>query len=433
MMLRFLSFLIIFGPKLNNGIDAIPVACLIAVAAAICQPRGHQIPYSLWKSGSIALGVMTLLGAHAALHFLNTPDADPYQTLRFGRIVVNLLGVIALLSMYIRKHGARAKRIVGKDVLDCLVIHAGIMFLMLISPQFRNAINSFVALGDDLGTQLSKSDGSRISGLALSWDALSGLQSLGLLMLPSMITREGLSSLYTAIAAPLLVFAVCISGRTGIVTAGVLLPVALYFSDYKRLHRGVVISCVLLFSIIALALGPFYDHLVRATQDTAIARVVVMFDPSKGNDREANDFAMTFEVICRHYFLPERYDVMLWGTGRSGRDMTYYVAADNGIVLNLHNLGLAAWLLMYGLATYFAWQGWKLRMLEPAAAAYCVLCVLLILIIDAKISFLYARNGFSIMMILAGMTWWRNPARVAIQPVSQRRYSTVSSVSLRAA
>lgn len=432
-MLRVISFLIIFGPKLNNGIDVIPVSCLIAVAAAICQPRGHRIPDGLWKSGAIAVGAMSLLGAHAALHFLNTPAPDPYQALRFGRIVVNLLGVIALLSMYIRKHGAQAKRIIGRDVLDCLVVHAGIMFLMLISPHFRNAINSFVALGDDLGTQLSKSDGSRISGLALSWDALSGLQSLGLLMLPPMITREGISSLYTAIAAPLLVFAVCISGRTGIVTAGLLLPVAIYFSDYKRLRRGVVISCFLLFSIIALALGPFYEDLVRVTQDTAIARVIVMFDPSRGNDREANDFAMTFEVICRHYFLPERYDVLLLGTGRSGRDATYYVAADNGIVLNLHNLGLVAWLVMYGLATYFVWQGWRLRLVEPAAAAYCVLCVLLILVIDAKISFLYARNGFSIMMILVGITWWRNPARVAVQPILQRRYQTVPAARLRAA
>ncbi len=432
-MLRVLSFLIIFGPRLNSGIDVIPVSCLIAVAASLCQPKAHRIPDSLWRSAAIASGALSLLAAHAALHFLNTSDPDSYQTLRFGRIVLNLLGVVALLSMYIRKHGAQAKRVIARDVLDCLVIHAGIMFLMLISPQFRDAINSFVALGDDIGTQISKSSGTRISGLALSWDALSGLQSMGLLMLPLMLTREGISPLYTAIAVPLLVFAVCISGRTGIVTTGVLLPVAIYFSDHKRLRRGAVISCFLLFSFVALALGPFYEHLVRATQDTAIARVIVMFDPSQGNDREANDFAMTIEVIGQHYFLPERFDVLLWGTGRSGRDATYYVAADNGIVLNLHNLGLVAWFVMYGLAMYFVWQGWKLRVLEPAAAAYCVLCVLLIVVIDAKISFLYARNGFSVMMMLVGITWWREPARVAVQPASQRCYRTVPLASLRAA
>lgn len=408
-MLRVLLFFLIFGPKLNNGLDVIPLTCALAVLLAVIQPGKFTLPGSATACSLSVLGLMSLLICHAIVHHLHTPDPDPYQILRFGRIIINFIGVLSVLRIYLRYYGVACKQIISRHVFDCLVIHAGIMFLMFISEEFRNLIYSFVALGEDEGNILSKQDGRRISGLALSWDALSGLQSLGLLLIPPMITRDKLSPSYAAIAAPLLLFSVCISGRTGIVTTAVLLPVAIYFSDLRRISRGVLLAGGLLAVLSALALGPFYNTLVDVTRDTSIGRVVVMFDPNAGNSKQANDFSDTIDAIFHHYVLPNRLDVLLWGTGRSGRDPSYFVPADNGLILNLHNLGIFAWLVMYGMAVQILWLGWLLRDKETAVSAYCTLSVLLVLMIDTKISFLYARNGFSVMMMMAVICWWRIP------------------------
>ena len=97
-----------------------------------------------------------------------------------------------------------------------------------------------------------------------------------------------------------------------------------------------------------------------------------------------------------------------------GRQMTVlrYQWPQNGHelcctdILNLHNLGMFSCAAMYGLLLFMLFSAYGMRHQTPAVAGIGVLAISLILLIDSKVLYAYARNGFSIMIVPVLLVWW---------------------------
>jgi hypothetical protein len=402
-------FLLIFGPKTSGWIDVVSITSIVLVAVHFLRLNTAHFPRAaLHRATVLGCGFLLLL-AVAGLHYWLQTSPSAYQVLRFGRVVVNLLGVTALVSMYVRWYGADASHVLLRHLLHCLVLHGLIMAGMFFSPGFRDLIvNHIVQADPDSRTYLAKATGYRIAGLTDSWDALSGLQSLGLLVLPVLLThRPGLSLAYAAIAAPILLFSIAISGRTGFVTLLILAPLALRYTDFRQLHRTTLLGGAVAVVATLMVMGPGQQLRQQLLEDTSLGRTLAMFGLEYSIEgRPGERFSDTLAgIVSEHYFLPADWSTLVWGTGGSGRDPWDYVPADNGLVLNLHNLGAGCFLLIYGSIAWMIVSGLRATCVQPQVAGVCLLAVVLVLLIDIKVMYAFSRNGFSAMMIPVLATW----------------------------
>lgn len=405
-------FLLIFGPKSSGWLDVVSMTSLVTMGVHFFGFNVRHVPRGVMTRIAALMATFVVLLAYVVVHYLRLWDADSYQILRFGRVLVNFLGAASLVSIYYRWFGEAAGGIVVRHLFHCLVMHAVVMAIMFHSATFRDLIvNQIVQADPDSRTYLAKSTGYRVSGLTDSWDALSGLQSLGLLMLPILLTRQpSISYLYATVAAPLLMFSVAISGRTGFVTAAILMPIALGFADLRKLHRTTLVTAAVGMLGALLVMGPLRQAAIAALEESSLGRTVAMFgfETAKREDVETRIDVTFTGILEQHYFLPPTWQTFWLGTGGSGRDTWDYVSADNGIVLNLHNLGFPCFLLMYGSLLSMAWNGFSLRRINPAFAGVALLAVILILLIDAKVMYVFSRNGFTAMILPVLVAWWEH-------------------------
>ncbi len=405
-------FLLIYGPKTSGWLDVVSITSVVLVAVHFSILNTTHIPVAARNRMLTLLAAFGLLLGYATGHHLCQLDPNSYQVLRFGRVIVNFLGVAALVSLYYRWLGDAASSLILRHLLHCLVIHAAIMLCMFQSDGFRDLIVNHVVQADpDSRTYLAKATGYRIAGLTDSWDALSGLQSLGLLMLPVLLTRQvRFSYVYAILATPLLLFSVAISGRTGFVTSAILMPVAVAFTNLRKLHRTTLVAVAVSMLVTGLLLGPLRNACLEALEDSSLGRTIAMFGLDyRTADHGGEHFSDTLAgILQEHYFLPETWGTLLLGTGGSGRESWDYVPADNGLVLNLHSLGLGGFLVIYGTMAWLTWSGLRVRRYDLQVAGVCVLALGLILLIDIKVMYVFSRNGFTVMLLPVLVSWWES-------------------------
>lgn len=399
-------FALIFFPKSERWGDMLSIASLVIAFLGVIIPNRLSLPRLAVQQLFLLWIVAGLLLMQAFLHYTNSFPPDSYQTLRFGRILVNSLGVAGVLLLYQAAYGHQASIVIPRHVLHCFVAHATLMLAMYMSPAVNSTLHATLQIVDESDKEFeSFTSGYRISGLTGAWDATSGLQALGVVLLFLCATRkESLSIAYRCYAMPVLLFSVMISGRTGLVILACMLPLVLFCIDRRwaaRVVRTLVVGVVLVAAgVFTLNQATGFD-VVKWLGNSAAARCLVIF----GIEADAintghSSMEETFEAIGRHYFLPESADILIWGNGRSGRGVGFYVPADNGIILNLHAIGLLGMLGMYGILLQMLLTSWSLRRRNMIPAVSAMVAILTIFAIDLKVSYMFARNGFSVMMVL---------------------------------
>jgi hypothetical protein len=209
-------------------------------------------------------------------------------------------------------------------------------------------------------------------------------------------------------------FSIAISGVTGTVTLSVFMVVTAVSLGARHARSTLAVLCrsALFASLVAWAFSPYWSS--GSLESTSIARSTYMIGDSLGIDnvdfaeseRQANA-SKTLEIIFeRMYFVPEEMSTWLIGLGGSGRDWRYYIVeADPGPTLNLHNLGLVGFLLIY---VFFLKQVLFVvsnrKRCPPLWTAFLI-PPLVLLAIDIKVQYLYARNSFTIMSLFFLLSW----------------------------
>jgi hypothetical protein len=263
----------------------------------------------------------------------------------------------------------------------------------------------------------------RIGGLTSSWDATSGVNALGLLFL-FVFDKNFIQTLapkpILLLAIPLFLFAMSISGTTGFIVFPILFIIFFPWGYLKLLGR-LFIHCAAAFVVILLLTSVVFHFLDRDTRSridiSTIARTKYMIGNSLGFDvpvykRTADAFQTIDSISAMYTVLPSDPIDWLIGRGGSGRGRDsghYYIPSDPGIILNLNNLGIIGFIFLYGFILKEILLAFRYSKTFPIAKV-SMLITLLILLIDSKVQYLYARNGFTLMLIPM-ITLWEEIAR----------------------
>ncbi|MFW6222068.1 MAG: hypothetical protein ACOC3T_00500, partial [Bacteroidota bacterium] len=361
---------------------------------------------------------------------------DMYQPLRFLRCIVNTVGVASLLSLYVKHYESNAGTRLVKDLWFCLLFHAVIITIMFLVPPVNEFIIMHVRKVDPNSEHFKTLlDGNRIGGLTASWDATSGMQSLGIILLPAFWVK-GYKNIFMVLGVIFFsLFSMFLSGATGFITLALntffitfLWPNRAFNAQHhslifnikaagKRINRTINIKFNLLLTflltimIISYVVINILPGLSLMISGTSIARTTNMFLSDteyelKHNNKRTITANRTIKTIMDMYFLPSETDVFLFGLGGSGRkDNEYYIPADNGIILNVHNLGIIMSLLLYCFILYDLCVAFKYRHKLPQKSFITLFVMITILLIDAKVQYLIARNSLSIMLIAVFTMW----------------------------
>src|SRR5690606_18210345 len=134
--------------------------------------------------------------------------------------------------------------------------------------------------------------------------------------------------------------------------------------------------------------------------------MITQTDELSKHSKRGSTAAETIEQIgTEMYFLPEDMQTFFFGKGGSGR-VDYMIKADTGPTLNLHNLGVFFVLILYPYCIFIAFTSLKSSKKNLYMGMAISAVILTILVIDAKVAYLLARQSLSIMMIAFFSLFW---------------------------
>lgn len=410
-LLPICMFLLIFSPKIGGTIDSLSLFCVVVFTLSFLIDNRLSFSQKVIKPTILFLLFGFSMIVYASILKSMNGIADNYQVLRFGRVVINILGVFGLVRLYLffYKNQEYSEKMIFHLWL-CIIAHGFLMVVMFAVPAVNQfVITQLVQLDESNRSFETRILGQRIGGLTSSWDAASGLQSLGILLLPFVFnykrySRNAKRAIYLTI--PLSLVAVFISGVTGLVTIAVVgFVLGVINVRYLWRYIGRIIKLSFIFTLLVLPIFLFLkanadEEWVRSS---SIGRTLFMITQDKDLYHKSTRASTADETVERissgMYFLPTDDQVLLWGKGGSGRSNDYLIKADPGPTLNLHNLGIFFVLIVY---PYCAWMVVKAvwsshNNLYLGMALTSILMT--ILIVDAKVMYLFARQSFSIMLI----------------------------------
>lgn len=406
LFLIFSMFLVIYSPKLPGNIDTLSAFSILIFGVALINNKFKKLYKRMRKSINLYIGFGFVMLVYSFILYVFNGLTGTYQILRFGRVIVNTLGVLGVAALYLSKYKESFHKYFLLHLWLCIILHGVIMLFMFVNSSFNSFVVNVLLQSDPMGDgYVSKIKGLRIGGLTSSWDATSGVQSLGILLLPYVYNFFGNSMIKKAfiiLTIPLSLFCMAVSGVTGFVVIG---AVGLIFMVY--FHKKVKLKYLVLISFISLllvsSLGYFMNTNNDRIKDSSIGRTIFMItqdDSAYSSSKVGPTAESTFDIIFNTmYFIPDEVSVILFGKGGSGRSQDYVIKADPGPTLNLFNLGAIFVLVFY----VFCFRMFKKSIDYSKTNFYIGLSVasilLSLIIIDAKVQYLLARQSLSIMLI----------------------------------
>ena len=407
-LLPLCMFLLIYAPKIGGKIDSLSIVAILLFSLALNKKTIISLPKRITKPTILYLLFGSFMFIYSINLFVIYNLSDIYQILRFGRIIVNVLGVFGLVVFYYGYY----KDLYGKMLLYhlwlCIIAHAFLMLLMFVLPSVNHFVITQLVQIDEANRSFdTRILGQRIGGLTGSFDATSGIQALGLLLLPFVFknfatTKKRSILLYLTI--PITLFSIGISGVTGfvvifVVGGLVIIPRLMKIKDLLK-YLMITLAIVGTVGVVLNYLSSNHPELVK---DTSLGRTIYMITQDKDNYSKSKRLTTangTIEKIFSDmYFLPDNEMYFLFGRGGSARSKDYVIKADPGIILNFHNLGVFFVLVLYPFCITVIIKSIKLNKQNLYLGISISAILLTILIIDSKVMYLLARNSLSIMLI----------------------------------
>ena len=407
-LLPLCMFLLIYAPKIGGRIDSLSIVAVLLFTLAINKKIIVSLPKSITKPTILYLLFGSIMLVYAVILFVIYNLSDIYQILRFGRIIVNVLGVFGLVVFYYGYY----KDLYGKMLLYhlwlCIIAHAFLMLLMFVLPSVNHFVITQLVQIDEANRSFdTRILGQRIGGLTGSFDATSGIQALGLLLLPFVFknvatTKKRSVLLYLTI--PVTLFSIGISGVTGfviilVIGGGIIIPRLMKIKDLLK-YLLIAFAFVVSLGLVLNYLSSNHPELVK---DTSLGRTIYMITQDKDNYSKSKRLTTangTIEkIFSEMYFLPDNDMYFLFGRGGSARSKDYVIKADPGIILNFHNLGVFFVLILYSYCISTVIKAIKQNRQNLYIGISISAVLLTILIIDSKVMYLLARNSLSIMLI----------------------------------
>lgn len=401
-------FLLIFAPKLGGIIDTMSMFALFIFFRGIGNLKNINLPSYITRPTTLYLSFAIIMVVYVLFLITINNLNDFYQFLRFGRVFVNVLGVFGLVVFYYKYYKNDYAKELMYHLWLCIIAHGTLMAIMFVIPSVNNfVITQLVQMDETSRNFESRLLGKRIGGLTSSWDAASGIQSLGLLLLPFVLNyceRSKKKKTLIYLTIPISFMAIAISGVTGLV---MIFVVGFTFSIYNFFKvKKYILRFLLVITVAFFLLKISFDYVLvnnkEMIEDSSIGRTVFMLTQDNtqysGSKRSRTATETVDLIFSKMYFLPSNESVFLFGRGGSGRSSDYVIKADPGIILNFHNLGFFFVIVLYSYCIKLFIRSIKIQKQSLYLGMAISSVLLTILVIDSKVMYLLARNSLSIML-----------------------------------
>jgi hypothetical protein len=398
MILSIYLFFMIFAPRIGQWIDINAILSAFLIFRAFFT--GAIEPALVRRSRMlISTILLCLLGYWFLVKFANRGQ-ELYFLLRFLRILVQFLGVYALIRLYYRKY---SDGMADKFLLHLYYVigaHAVIMLIMYTVPPFREFIYSVTQVDVESLQGNWAQTGMRTGGLLTALDTLSAVQAFGIIIYPLVLPLlRGFKLLISNILLLIICFSVLVSGRTGFIIIILLSPLLLYHIKrelFKILPK--VALGIFLFLLLAVIITPSEELQERI--DWQVERLKNMFTSTEVGGSGLEIGATGKLIDDWLYDWPKDPAVLLFGNSFSARTPQSLVSADPGYILDVYGVGLIGLSLILSFYVLCLLQAKRCFPFHKKIALASLLYTLIVLLVNAKVRFAMAREGFTISVAL---------------------------------
>lgn len=410
----FIVFLLIYAPLVNIGIgpfgDSLALICLFLIAWFFLRGLNNKIIIFNEAKFLSAILILTMIYALFNSLFISSEPGSLQAALRPVRALITFLGIYAFLTLYVRYYSINFTNKLLEDIYLAIGLHATIMVLQFIWPEFRNFIYKYTFA--DQVIEFNKMF--RMAGLTNGGGAiLSVFQSFGTVIFPFLIlTQESLyKRIITLLLFVLIFISTILSGRSGVIVSVLFTPIVFYLAYCSNKGLGItkkakkaISVCLLLFIAAALIFYSVnYTKTFLGDNKTAYFTLAVKRGFQTFNNFISND-SIKDETISylwdEHLFLPNSVtqfllgDVSILELDRRGVD------SDIGYVRFIFGYGVFGSLIQYLFYIIIFIYAINLHKINKDLSYLIILINFIILVFHWKEVFVFARIGFSITSLL---------------------------------
>jgi len=395
----------IFAPVLNVGLgaygDLLSLLCVMLIASYLFRAL-YKGKFVMQHEPRNLMLVMLLVVIYGLCSSALIGSGDSLQVaLRPIRAFIMFLGLYAFVDLYVRVNGVGFEIKLVNDVFIAIGLHALIMIAQFVIPEFRNFLYPYT-FADQV---LELNQQFRMAGLTSGGGAqLSVYQSIGLLLYPFVLAEQTTyrSRAISHIIALCIAVSLILSGRSGIISAFIFLPLAMYWA-LKKMHLPGLLSITKIVGVIALIGGGTY---VIGGKDWLSADQIASFEMAinRGFDLVMSSEALSdnesIQELKSYIIFPDDPFIFLFGDPRLF-EASYWMAGrivqtDLGYVIFLYGYGVIGSIIQYsfyGVIAYYGVRYWKY---SKPLSAMSILLVLVIMLFHAKEVFVFTRIGLSL-------------------------------------
>ncbi len=395
LVLFVLLFTLVFGPRLFGSflLDTISIASVLVVAVSLVSPRWG----ATWVSGSLApIGFVAFLLLYSTMVALFSVHQELFYPLKFGRALINYVGVYALCVWYFAHYGEDGANRILEHFFWAVAAHAGIMVAQYISSDIATVV--YTLSGYDRWKAY------RVTGLTVSYNTLSLVQGFGLLV--GLMIQEQYKGtrarMFFLVALTLVTVSLFLAGRA----AAYMMFFLVVFTVLVRARRDLLNRQGLL-SILAVglmvlslnsALSPeVLDRFTTLTLRPFTEPVSQLLQLGTVEGTHGGDTAEG--IFAEMYFLPDD-EITLWvGSSVSGR-ASVYVPSDVGYVLSVFGIGLIGTAITVAFYVYLLIMAFRWRRHRAWFSYLATAFTLATLALNLKEQVLLTRHAFTVSMLL---------------------------------
>jgi hypothetical protein len=394
----FLIFLFIYGPVFNNigsWADSIFLFSIFIVALSSTFPKPHFPKYA---SAFLILFPFFICVSIIAISYPGIEIGDIAKIIiRPFRILLTVLAAYTLVRYIKNYYTDDFTPKIFEFIFLSVVIHAVIMLLQFINPDFKDLVYKWTASAD---YRSSFDYNFRMGGLSggTGGAILSVVQSTGVIIAPFLFRYiSKTKKVIYSVLCLLIVASILVCGRSGLWSTIVFLPISIFLADPKisastiLKFAGIAFAVIIVFLVVVSYMSelesnnPVFLALSR-TLDTFLS----FNESGEFDDR-------TTSVLASHVLFPQ--DVLTYLVG----DTEHIINTQFGRVLD-SDIGYIRNLWSFGIIGTFVFVFPMLRILLLSfnqrkyfiSAAYLLILTILTLFFHMKENFMYTRMLFSI-------------------------------------
>lgn len=345
-----LLFLFIYSFPLGGILNSSHLSMLLMLLIAIMSKK-ILIFFKFIILSYLSIFTSLFLLLFLAYSILNTTLLDQYDYTILKTIVNNLISYffcILFVAIFISSN-LNKKNLLSLDLLfiNILFIQSVIIIIMLVSPDIRNLIQSYIRSDEEL-RRMAAYDGVR--GLGLSGSIAFGLAiTMGFLSLILMkwISENKSTSIFFKFILFLIAFIASLSaGRTAIL--GYLLGCTFFLSRKIKINS---LMRFLLSIIYALVIITLFIYLIDSNEylnKIANRYINYAFQPILNFINTGSFSVSSLNTLNNMYFFPEKTSTWFIGDGKyTSDDGFYYKNTDSGYMRFLLFFGLIGSFIPY--------------------------------------------------------------------------------------